>query len=242
MDTLIINEMDTSTIFIGSSNVTLQQLQTNYEESSEFLHELSTKISKIENEVDEMVPISLNDLNFFDEIEVMGNLEISGTATVESLYSHSLNGFEMHTLLNSCLNPDAKITGNKTFPSIEFSEGNFKIKNLNGAPIETYQFHDETTSNYPDIDFTKINKLVIKGNLNVSTINNIDWNSLMAQLVFKNKKKFIPGSTKISGVSRYLIFKKKSFFHYSFMMRPAMNYLFNILGSDYEIYSNHLLE
>ncbi|XP_058805906.1 uncharacterized protein LOC131672587 [Phymastichus coffea] len=201
VDNLSVNETNNFIISIESSNITLDKLQRYYDESKTLLYELENEISQIENQIKSMDTISLNHISFLEEIYIDGNLVINGTAVVKSLFTDYLNNIDVDILMNNCLITDKKIIGNKTFPTVNFAEGHLKIKNLNGVPIENFQF-EEDNLHLTDIDLTKIKKLQLKNNLNVSTINDINWNMLIDQLVFRNKKKVIPGRTQFSGIMK----------------------------------------
>ncbi|KAJ8668656.1 hypothetical protein QAD02_010319 [Eretmocerus hayati] len=143
---------------------------------------------------------------FTPNIEIEGSLEIIGTLSVANLTIDTLNGVEMDILTSQCAEKSGKIGGIKHFPTIEFTDDNLKIRNLNDLPLNNYEFH-ENLENNSYVDLSNIRKIDVKRHLNFTNVFGQDWHQMIKNIVLKNENKIIPGVTTVTGVtSARLIF------------------------------------
>ncbi|OXU21662.1 hypothetical protein TSAR_016063 [Trichomalopsis sarcophagae] len=191
------NKTDDSLITFGSHNISLNEMQHNYEDAMMRINRIEMQFNKIE---DIMITAALNlqKNRDYHEVNFEGNLRIKGKLVVNNFTIEGFNNSSLKSLLSQCAKNKLKIMGQKWFPSIEFANNNFKLRYLNGIPLSNIQF-DELNKDYSDIDLSNISKLELIQNLNVSVIRGTHWNNLTEKVVFRNAKKVIPESTTLIG-------------------------------------------
>lgn len=203
IDEISLNDTDYFVIELGSQNFTFKEFNSNYLNTIEITNKLEEKVNNLENSLKKTI-VEKSSVASFNEINITGDIDIKGALTVGNLTIGKLNGIPMNLLMDECHKTrNTKISGVKSFPGIIFSDDKFKIKTLNKVPLESYRFYDQ----YKNIDFTgvnlsKVTKLEIKNNLEVSRMAGIDFREIMKNAVFKNKNKIIKGTTVVSGVSK----------------------------------------
>lgn len=211
VDDLIVNSTNNFPILFGSGILTLKELQSAYKSSEELMNSLETKVSEIERNIEKSIEINKKNIAdlYLKDIDIAGNLEIHGTLAVGRLAVDRLNGIPLNALNDQCSNiENKKITGIKSFPTINIKRDNLVVRKINGIPINNIEF-DNVRRNYTNIDFSKISKLEVGKNLTLSKLMSIDWNNLMKNLVLKNEEKTISGVTTILGVRIFIMNNSK---------------------------------
>lgn len=187
--------VDYGRVRIGSVDLGVEDFTTNVTLSLE-------KLKKLEMKLDEILPSSTDASNITlpTDVELIGDFLVNGTlhakrVTVSAINNASASIAIADDIANSA--DDVIIDGLKSFPSIHID--NLTVASLNGIPLEEIVF-DTSIRNYTDVDFTKLKRLEIQGNLNFSEINKIHWQDLMQSVVWKNREAVILGETTVDEV------------------------------------------
>ncbi|KOC67832.1 hypothetical protein WH47_12162 [Habropoda laboriosa] len=182
-------------VTIGASNLTREELEFDVNDFSDRLKILEQKLDEINSNLENAMDSNSRVLHFDSGVEIFGNINVTGTLNVENLSAQYINDINL-TNNSESSNDRNFIEDEKSFDSIE-SE-NLTIHSVNGVPIENIRFSDFTVD-YSNTDFSKINRAHIEGHLSFETINGINWEALMKNIVWKDRPMFIPGNTTIEG-------------------------------------------
>ena len=165
-------------VTIGGTNLTKEELRFNVSDLRERLASLEQKLNEIDSSLMNTVEINPRSLS---DVTIFGNIIVTGDLNVRNLTALSINDINETTIADFIDNRDVT------------------VRSVNGIPIENIQFGDSVVD-YSGVDFYKINRAQVNGNLSFSMINGIDWTILMRDIVWKNKRMHIPGVTIIEGV------------------------------------------
>lgn len=179
-------------ITIGGTTLTKEDLTFDADSFAEKLKNVSRKLDEIDSNLMNAVEHNLTDPLSESDFTIFGNINVTGNLYVRNLTALSIND------INETI----------VFDSIEPED--LTVHSVNGIPIEYIQFGDSIVD-YSTVDFYKINRAQVNGNLSFSAINGIDWTTLMKNIVWKHGTMYIPGNTIIQGVkfdARYTILYK----------------------------------
>lgn len=193
---VITNDVIYYLVTIGSANLTREDLGFNVTSYAEALKYLEQKLGEVDVNLIGTLDSNSTELSFDSEVEVFGNINVTGSLNVEDLTVESINDVNV---LNDFRADDESgiIEDRKVFSSIETE--NLTVHSLNGIPVEDIRFGD-SIGDYGEVDFSKIRRAEVKGHLSVDVINGVEWRSLMRSIVWKNKPAVIYGDTVIEGV------------------------------------------
>lgn len=180
---------------VGPINLTREELTFDVNAHMETLKDLERKLDEIDANLADALDSNTTELNFDSEIELFGDINVSGTLSVENLSAESINDVNMMQDLGS--HNKNIVEDRKTFSSIEAES--LSVHSINGVPVEDIRFSD-SMDDYGQVDFSKINRAEVKEHLSFDTINGLEWKELMKNIVWKNEMKLIPGDTVIEGV------------------------------------------
>ncbi|XP_012274820.1 uncharacterized protein LOC105696704 [Orussus abietinus] len=180
---------------LNSKVFTAEDIQTNFNKVEKVAQEVHRKSLEIDAALKNLVPSNSTDV-VLEDVEIFGNFEISGTLAVQNLTIDKLNGIPLSELRNEYRDQNVLIKGLKKFPSIEAE--NLKVNSINGVPIGMINFATERKS-YEGADLSKLKRLVVNGNLNLSSLNGVNWENLMKSIVWKNKPATISGTVTVEG-------------------------------------------
>ena len=204
VESLVIDgETNFDNIFIGSKRAKLEELFYDFEETNNVLADVQSKLEEIKTNLANAIPANSPEVILNDDLIIDGEFNVQGPLmSVVNLTFDYLNGFSREEISNDLYNndPNVIIEGEKMFDSIDAE--NLNVLLVNGVPITNIIF-DAKPQNYSNIDFSKLNKLEINGNLNLSSINGESWENLMRNIVMKSGDSTIPGVTIIEGVSLF---------------------------------------
>ncbi|CAD1475888.1 unnamed protein product, partial [Heterotrigona itama] len=172
-------------VTIGGTNLTKEDLRVNVSDFRGRLASLEQKLDEIDSNLMNTVEINPRSLS---RVKIFGNIIVNGDLNVGNLTALSINDINETTVADFIDNRDVT------------------ARTVNGIPIENIQFGDSVVD-YSGVDFYKINRAQVNGNLSFSMINGIDWTILMRDIVWKNKRMHIPGETIIEGTLISDIFK-----------------------------------
>lgn len=189
---IISDNVTYNSITIGGMTLTKEDLTFDADSFAEKLQNVSRKLDEIESNLMNVVEHNLTDPLSDSDFTIFGNINVTGNLYVRNLTALSIND------INETI----------VFDSIEAED--LTVHSVNGIPIENIQFGDSIVD-YSAVDFHKINRAQVNGNLSFSAINGIDWTILMKNIVWKHEAMYIPGNTIIEGVkfnARYTILYK----------------------------------
>ncbi|XP_015605618.1 uncharacterized protein LOC107272713 [Cephus cinctus] len=197
-ETAIIYENATChSITMGPTFLTVEDMHANINSSIDVLKEIYYKTEEIASNLANAIPAHVTELNLNENIEIEGNIEIGETLSVNNLTLDYLNHVKHTEILQEFIYGDNDvIEGEKWFPHIDFEK--LEIYFVNDVPMKNIVF-DTTTSNYENVDFSKLDHLIVEGDLSFSTINSRNWKNLLNNIVFKSKSYVIPGETIVNG-------------------------------------------
>lgn len=185
---IISDNVTFESITLGESKLTKEDLKFDVNIFEMKLREAERKLDEIDSRLNEAGSNDFDskDLRFDSYVEINGDIYVNGSLYTDKLTVSSINGI------------------NATLPSdnytIDFKDvKNLTIKSINGIPVENIRFGDSIVD-YSSVDFDKINRAEIRGDLSFSTINGLDWETLMKNIVWKDRDMLIPGETVIEGV------------------------------------------
>nr|XP_034171205.1 uncharacterized protein LOC117600218 [Osmia lignaria] len=188
-DANISDDVKFHSVTIGSKNLTREELDFNVNAYTEELKNLEEKLNEIDSNIMNAAGLNLKELHFDSDVELFGNINITGSLNVDDLSVQFINDINVMDSFES-------YNENKIFSSIEAD--NLTIRSLNGIPVDKLRFSD-STYNFHNVNFSKINRVQIDGHLFFSTINGVDWETLMKNIVWINQPASIPGNTVIEG-------------------------------------------
>ncbi|CAL7939823.1 unnamed protein product [Xylocopa violacea] len=194
-DAVISDDVIYRSVTIAGKNLTKEDLTFDVNDYANRLKELEQKLDQIDSNLIDVLDFNSTGLSLDSDIEVFGNIHFTGNLNVGNLNALFINGI---SVMNDSESHDAyhAIANKNTFDAIEAE--NLTIHSLNGIPLETIRFR-ETVVDYRHVDFTKINRVQVDGQLSFSTINDISWDTLMKDIVWKDEPASIPGNTIIEG-------------------------------------------
>nr|XP_003700076.1 PREDICTED: uncharacterized protein LOC100883089 [Megachile rotundata] len=182
-NTVLSNNVTYHSVSIGSKKLTKEELQFDVKSYTRKLDDLQEKLEEIDSNLKDA---DLNQLHFNSDIEMFGNLNITGTLTVNDLSVDYIND----------VNVNDNVKSYETFSSVEAE--NLTIYSLNGIPVENIRFSD-SVFDCSDVNFSAINRAHVTEHLLFETINDVDWKRLMENVVWIDRPAFIPGNTVIEG-------------------------------------------
>lgn len=179
--------VDYGRIKVGSADLNVQDLTADVTLSLQ-------RLKLLEAELDRILPTFTLNATLPADVELIGDLLVNGT-----LYAKRVTIGAMNSARTSIVNTDdVVIHGRKSFPSIDTN--NFTIlTTLNGVPLEEIAF-DASLRDYGNVDFTRLKRLEVRGHLNFSEINNVNWRDLMRGIVWKDKQAVISGEITVDEV------------------------------------------
>lgn len=186
---IISDNVTFESITLGEAKLTKEDLNFDVNVFEMKLREAERKLDEIDsrlNDTGSRDDFDSKDLRFDSYVEINGDIYVNGSLYTDNLTVSSINGI------------------NATLPSenytIDFKDvKNLTIESINGIPVENIRF-GESMVDYSSVDFDKINRAEIRGDLSFSTINGHDWETLMKNIVWKDRDMLIPGETVIEGV------------------------------------------
>ncbi|XP_076299870.1 female sterile (1) Nasrat [Lasioglossum baleicum] len=185
-------------VSVGSTNMPKEDIafnMTDYMEELNYLTDLEKKLEEIDSNLEQIRNLNVTTFDFDSGTEVVGDIDLNGTLNVDKLSVQFLNGIDVR---NDDFSPEngGVIEETKQFSSLRAD--NLAIHSLNGVPVTDIRFAS-SIQNYSGIDFTKIDRAVVEGNLFLETVNGVNWKDSMRNVVWKNKDMHIPGDTVIEG-------------------------------------------
>lgn len=183
-------------ITVGPANLTREDLSFNVTDYMERLKDLERKLHQIDSNLENALDSNLTELNLDSEFEMFGDIDVSGNLTVENLTAELINNVDLSEDGFPPWTEDVNKDSSK-FSSI--IADNSTIYSLNGVPLRDIRFSN-SVEDYSGIDFSKITRAVVEGDLFFEKINGVDWEDLMKNVVWKDKKTYIPGNTVVEGV------------------------------------------
>ncbi|KZC06056.1 hypothetical protein WN55_07142 [Dufourea novaeangliae] len=181
-------------VMVGSTNLTREDLGFNVTAYTETVQNLERKLDEIDSNLRIAVDSNTTELDFNSNVEVFGNVVVSGNLNVQEFTAQLINDVDA---LNKFRSQNEGVTeGTKRFSTIEAE--NLTVHSINGVPITDIHFRS-SLENYRGIDFSKINRAKVEGHLSFEMINGVVWEELMKNVVWKNKNMIIPGNTIIEG-------------------------------------------
>ncbi|XP_076237942.1 female sterile (1) Nasrat [Calliopsis andreniformis] len=181
-------------VTIGSVNLTREELWFDVNSYAEALRDLEGKLEEIDANLVEALDFDSKELNFDSEVEISGNINVTGSLNVEDLSVEFIN--DLDVMNDARYHDEVVVEGKRTFSSIEAE--NVTIYSLNGIPVKDIRFGD-SMEDYGDVDFSKISRAEVKEHLFFDSINGVEWKTLMEDIVWKDEPKVIPGETVIEG-------------------------------------------
>ncbi|KAK0163153.1 hypothetical protein PV327_006861 [Microctonus hyperodae] len=180
--------VECKTVRIGAINITCHESDLIHEEITSSLEDINAKLNEINLNMINAIAINTTDISSFNNIEIVGNLIIHGMVTLGNLTFDAINNISVNDINNNINNNNGVIEGEKFFPNIDVEEITLHL--INGIPINQIIFDTEFID-YEGINLSNINKLEVKGDLNFSYVNNINWESLMKSVVRKSRPEII---------------------------------------------------
>jgi len=184
-------------IIVGSVDLGAEDIMTNLTSSLE-------RLKRLESTLDEILPnlTDTSNVTLSLDVELNGDFFVNGIVHAKKVTAAAINNVTASiTIADDIANNvdgDLVIHGRKSFPSIDIA--NFTVASLNGVPLEEIAF-DASPRDYSGVDFARLKRLEVRGDLNFSEINNINWQDLMASVVWKKKQTVIPGQTTVDEVT-----------------------------------------
>ncbi|XP_043288251.1 uncharacterized protein fs(1)N [Venturia canescens] len=184
---------------VGGKKLGLQDFLSGEKKVNAELDDLESKIGEIKRNFENSIPIETPEVLFGEDLSINGNLDVRGTILANNLRYDYLNGFTRDEIVQNFSNFDADfvIGGVKSFESIDAERLNVFF--INGVPMEEFKFDRIKERDYSALDFSKLSKLKVRGNLNFTTINGANWQELVKKIVLKSQSPIIPGTTIVEG-------------------------------------------
>lgn len=185
---IISDNVTFESVTLGDTKLTREDLRFDVNNFEMKLREAERKLDEIDSRLNDTrwKDLDSKDLRFDSDVEINGDIYVAGNVYTNNLTVSSING--MDTAL-----PSENYT-------IDFKDiKNLTINSINGIPVENIRFGDSMVD-YSSVDFDKINRAEIRGDLSFRTINGLDWETLMKNIVWKDRDMLIPGETVIEGV------------------------------------------
>jgi len=183
-------------VTVGSVDLGAEDIMTNLTSSLE-------RLKRLERTLDEILPnlTDASNVTLSLDVELNGDLLVNGTVHAKKVTAAAINNAAASIAIADDIANNASdlvIHGRKSFPSIDIAS--FTVASLNGVPLEEIAF-DASPRDYSGVDFARLKRLEVKGHLNFSEINNVNWQDLMASVVWKDRQTVIPGQTTVDEVT-----------------------------------------
>lgn len=184
---IISDNVTFESITLGKTKLTKEDLKFDVNNFEMKLREAERKLEQIDSRLNDTESNDFDsNLRFDSDVEINGDIYVKGSLYTDNLTVFSINGI------------DATLPSNNY--TIDFKDvKNLTINSINGIPVENIRFGDSIVD-YSGVDFDKISRAEILGDLSFSTINGLDWETLMKNIVWKDRDMLIPGETIIEGV------------------------------------------
>ncbi|KAK0158646.1 hypothetical protein PV328_009623 [Microctonus aethiopoides] len=195
--------IECKTVGIGAINITCHESDLIHEEITSSLEDINAKLNEINLNMINTIAINTTDISSFNNIEIVGNLIIHGMVTLGNLTFDAINNISVNNINKNIVDHNGVIEGEKFFPNIDAEEMTLHL--INGIPVNQIIFDTELID-YSGINFSNINKLEVKGDLNFSHVNNINWKSLMKSVIRKSQPEIITDKFIVRGTinAKYL--------------------------------------
>lgn len=205
-DEVIIDE-----IAIGTKKIELDELMSDLRGANVVLDDLESILQEIKINLAKSVPISSNEVTLTGNLFIDGGFDVRDTMSVTNFTFDHLNGLSPKEITEDLYdrNDGRVIEGLKTFESVEAE--NLHVMFINGMPISDMTF-DTVRKDWSNVDFSKLTKLKVEGNLNFSTVNDVSWDGLMKKVVRKSETTTIEGVTIVEGVGSEMRVDSKQWF------------------------------
>ncbi|XP_043789658.1 uncharacterized protein LOC122713359 [Apis laboriosa] len=183
---IISDNVTFESITLGETKLTKEDLKFDVNNFEMKLREAERKLEQIDSRLNGTESNDfVSNLRFDSDVEINGDIYVKGSLYTDNLTVSSINGI------------DATLPSNNY--TIDFKDvKNLTINSINGIPVENIRFGDSIVD-YSGVDFDKISRAEILGDLSFSTINGLDWETLMKNIVWKDRDMLIPGETVIEG-------------------------------------------
>ncbi|XP_053973610.1 uncharacterized protein LOC128873789 [Hylaeus volcanicus] len=213
-----------SSVTLGSTNLTGEELSFDVDSYAKILQDLERKLDEIDESLMDALDSNSTQLHFDSDVEVFGNIDVTGNLNVEDLSVQIINDVDV---LNDFPSGKGNVIEDKmTFSFIEAQ--NLTIYALNGVPVKNIRFGN-LRKDYSEVNFSRINRMEVKEHLFVESINNVNWETLMRSIVWKDKPAVIPGDTVIEGAliadDTYLDFLNDLRYPFDYILH---NYMANV--------------
>lgn len=187
-------------IKVGTMDLQLEDVLTNVTSSLEKLKELEATLDRILSNLEVVDNVYTRNISLPPDVELNTNFLVNGTLRAKNVTASFVNKAPISSAADDNVDGIVDfINGRKSFPTIDTD--NLTVVTLNGVPLEEYIF-DTSIKSYDHVDFSRSKRLEINGYLNFSEINDVNWEKLMQNIVWKNKTRIIPGHTIVKGVRR----------------------------------------
>ncbi|EFN84070.1 uncharacterized protein LOC105183598 [Harpegnathos saltator] len=184
-------------IKVGTMDLQPEDMSTNVMSSLKKLEELEAKLDPVLSNMKDTDNVYTMKIVLQPDVKINADFLVNGTLHAKNVTAAFVNNASTLSAPDSNTNPSVDlINGRKSFPSVDTD--NLTVVTLNGIPLEEYVF-DNLLASYDDVDFSRPKRLEIDGHLNFSQINDVVWDKLMQNIVWKNENKFIPGDTIVKG-------------------------------------------
>jgi hypothetical protein len=183
-------DVNYGTIKIGSTDLEKEDLLINVTSSLEKAEKLKSKLDQIYD----LSNTNATKINLPFNVEFTGDFLVNSTLYAKNVTAAFINGASISN--DNCITDIVK-NDEKSFPPI--NTDNLMTFFLNGIPLSEIVF-DTSMKNYSNVDFAKLKRLKVHGHLNFSELNNVQWENLMQNIVWKDKSAVISGETIVEGV------------------------------------------
>lgn len=192
------NDVNYGIIKVGLTDLGKEDLSINLTLNLEKVEKLKSKLDQIYY-LKESNSIKIN-LPF--NAELTGDFLVNGTLHTKNIAATFINDASISIAANDNVNGITNVVknGQKSFPPI--NTDNLMMVLLNGMPLNEIVF-DTSIKNYNNVDFAKLKHLKIRGHLNFSEVNDVQWENLLRNIVWKDKSVIIPGETIVEKVNLY---------------------------------------
>lgn len=190
------------TIKVGMMDLQLEDVMASVTSSLEKLEELEARLERVLSNSEDAADVFTMKIVLLPDVELNGDFLVNGTLRANNVTAAFVNNASTSAADDDADHLVGFINGQKSFPSVDADD--LTVVTLNGIPLEEYVF-DASIRSYDDVDFSSSKRLEIGGHLNFSEINNVDWQKLMRNIVWKNESRNIPGDTIVNGVRRQII-------------------------------------
>lgn len=184
---------------VGTVDLNVEDVSTNVTSSLRKLEKLEASLDQVLPNLEDIANANSTKIILSSDVETIGDFLVNGTLHAGNVTAALINDESTSTAARDTVDylVDVVIDGRKSFPSIDTE--NLTVLSLNGIPLEEIVF-DTSIKNYRDVDFSKLKRLEIEGHLSFFVINDVNWTSLMQNVVWKDQPAIIPGEIFVEGV------------------------------------------